>query len=198
MADNDQHPHLFAFVGFHQSANAVEQLASPLARRQEPPASHGDPHRPVQAYAHVESAPHELCQREYPRPDTVLWHLSHSDLMGYLSVTGHRHVQSTPMLMGIVGLGALVEASLLHVHNYSGWCGVLRQVMRLALFDSALLSLAYHIWSLGRDLGDAARGKPHDHTSLDAQSCIGDVVYWGCTGYIATRPSFSSTAHFCV
>ena len=47
------------------------------------------------------------------------------------------------------------------------------------MFDGALLSLAYHNRSLGRSLGDAARGSPHDHASLDVQPCIGGVVYWG-------------------
>ena len=125
MADVDPHPYLFASVGCHRAANIVEQLAPPLARRREPPASIGDPLRPVQAYAHVESALHELYRGEYPRPDAILWHLSHSALIGYLSVTGRSHVQSTPMLMCLLGFGALVEVSLLHVHNHPGWYGVL-------------------------------------------------------------------------
>ena len=81
------------------------------------------------AYTYVKSALHALCEREYPRPDVVLQCLSHADLVVCLSVTGCRHVQSTPMLACLVGLGALVEASLLHVHNHPGWYSVLQQVL---------------------------------------------------------------------
>ena len=101
----------------------------------------------------------------------------HDDLVVFLSWNSRWHVQSTPMLASLVGLGALVEASLLHVHNHPGWHGVLQQVLRLALFDGALLSLAHHIRSLGQGLGDAARGSPHDRTNLDVQPRIGGVVY---------------------
>ena len=93
-------------------------------------------------------------------------------------MTGRRHVQSTPMLACLVGLGALIEALLLHVHNHPGWHGVLQQVLRLALFNGALFSLDHHIRSLGQVLGDAARGLPRDRTSLDVQPFIGGVVYW--------------------
>ena len=64
MAEADLSPHLLASVGFYRITDAVEQLASLLARGQELPASHGDPQRPVQACAHVESALHALCKRE--------------------------------------------------------------------------------------------------------------------------------------
>ena len=79
-----------------------------------------------QAYTYVKSALRALCEREYPHPDVVLWCLSRVDLVVYLSVTVRWHVQSTPILTCLVGLGALVETSLLHVHNHPGWHGVLQ------------------------------------------------------------------------
>ena len=56
MADIDPYPHLLASVDCHRAASAVEQLASPLDWRQEPPGSNGDPLCPVQAY-HTSSPP---------------------------------------------------------------------------------------------------------------------------------------------
>ena len=60
-------------------------------------------------------------------------------------MTGRGHLQSVHVLMCLVGLGALVEASLLYIHDHSSWHNVLRQVLLLTVSDGALLSLAHHI-----------------------------------------------------
>ena len=113
---------------------------------------------------------------EYPRPDAVLWHLVKPALSEYLSLTSRNHLRPTHVLMCLVGLGALVKASLLYIHNHPGWYDVLRQVLLLTVSDGALLSLVYHIWSLGQGLGAAAHGSPQDHSCWEAQPCIDGVV----------------------
>ena len=104
---------------------------------------------------------------KHPRPDAILWHLVQPTLSEYLSLTGRDHLQSAHVMMCLVGLSALVEALLLYIHNHPGWYNVLWHVLPLIMSDSVLLSLAYHIWSLGQDLGAAARGSPHDHSYSD-------------------------------
>lgn len=173
----DTHPDSIGVLGHEPVVRALNHYAGQPGPRRSP---WGAPRHisvvPL-VYGDVSLAHQVLHQREYPRPYDLYRRLEPPHLLEWLSLAGDSLLQSDYLLMSLMSLGVFVEVALLHIQDNPGWYDVLRQVLLLATAKGALLSLGYHLEVLGRSLGAAALGSPHDDNCFEVCPFVAGTVH---------------------